>query len=89
LEKAADILQNFETHWEKAMGNPAEQQRLINLIFERIWIKNNEVSSVCLRPNYHVTFYQDGSDGIRMLAGKIPVSVVTLRITNREALTHQ
>lgn len=39
LEKAADILQNFETHWEEATGNPADQQRLINLIFERIWIK--------------------------------------------------
>lgn len=65
LEKAADILTNFETHWENAKGNPTEQQHLLHLIFERIWIKNNEVSSVCLRPNYHVTFYQSGSDGIR------------------------
>ena len=65
LEAAADILKNFEAHWEKAADNPVEQQRLMNLIFERIWIKNNEVASVCLRPNYHVTFYQHGSDGIR------------------------
>jgi hypothetical protein len=33
LEVAADILQNFEKHWEKAAGNPAEQQRLMHLIF--------------------------------------------------------
>ena len=73
LETAADILTNFESHWEKAEGNPTEQQRLMHLIFERIWIKNNEVASVCLRPNYHVTFYQSGSDGHRLLAGKIPI----------------
>ena len=65
LEVAADILQNFDKHWEKAADNPEEQQRLMHLIFERIWIKNNEVASVCLRPNYHVTFYQLGSDGDR------------------------
>ena len=76
LETAADILTNFESHWGKAEGNPTEQQRLMQLIFERIWIKNNEVVSVCLRPNYHVTFYQSGSDGRRMLAGKIPVKLL-------------
>jgi hypothetical protein len=65
LEKAADILTNFAAYWEKAEGDPKEQQRQLHLIFERIWIKNNEVTSVCLRPNYHVTFYQSGSDGIR------------------------
>ncbi len=65
LETAADILTNFEKYWEKAEKDPTEQQRLLHLIFERIWIKNNEVASVCLRPNYHVTFYQSGSDGIR------------------------
>ena len=65
LEAAAGLLEHFETHWKKADGNPAEQQRLIHLIFERILIKNNEIASVCLRPNYHVTFYQLGSDGDR------------------------
>ena len=39
LETAADILTNFESHWEKTEGNPTEQQRLMHLIFKRIWIK--------------------------------------------------
>ena len=56
---------NIESRQDKAKGNLTEQQRLMHLIFERVWIKNNEVASVCLRPNYHVTFYQSGSDGIR------------------------
>ena len=39
LETAADILTNFEKHWAKAENDPTEQQRLMHLIFERIWIK--------------------------------------------------
>ena len=50
----------------------------MHLIFERIWIKNNEVVSVCLRPNYHVTFYQSEDDGIRLLAGKIPIMLAAV-----------
>jgi hypothetical protein len=37
-EAAADLLEDL-THWETAAENPAEQQRLIHLIFERIRIK--------------------------------------------------
>ncbi len=62
---AADVLTNFDSHWAKAENDPNEQQRLLHLIFERVWIKENAVVSVCVRPNYHVTFYQSGSDGIR------------------------
>jgi site-specific DNA recombinase len=65
LEAAADLLTNFEQHWAKAENDPEEQQRLLHLIFERIWVKENAVVAVSLRPNYHVTFYQSGSDGIR------------------------
>lgn len=78
LEVAADILQNFDKHWEKAADNPEEQQRLMHLIFEHIGIKNNAVVSVCLRPNYHVTFYQSGSDGRESLSGNF--FLVTLLI---------
>ena len=74
---AADMLTHFDTYWKKAENEPEEQHRLMHLIFERIWVKENAVVTVCLRPNYHVTvyrtgnlptdvphiFYQSGSDG--------------------------
>ena len=84
LEAAAGLLEHFETHWKKAEGNPAEQQRLIHLIFERIWIKNNEIASVCLRPNYHVTFYQLGSDGRRLLSGNFFLVFLLIPVTQSD-----
>jgi len=83
LETAADILTNFESHWEKAEGNPTEQQQLLHLIFERIWIKNNEVVSVCLRPNYHVTFYQSGSDWRESLSGNFFLVILLMPATHQ------
>ncbi len=62
---AAGNLTNFDSYWAKAENDPEEQHRLLHLIFERIEVKENAVASVCLQPNYHVTFYQSGSDGIR------------------------
>jgi hypothetical protein len=50
----------------------------MHLIFERIWIKNSEVVSVCLRPNYHVTFCQSGSDGRRLLSGNFFLVVLPI-----------
>ena len=66
----------------------------MHLIFERIWVKENAVVTVCLRPNYHVTvyrtgnlptdvphiFYQSGSDGHPPLITiwKVLVAPVTL-----------
>jgi len=81
LEAAADLLEHFEAHWEKAAENSVEQQRLIHLIFERIWIKNNEIAAVCLRPNYHVTFYQLGSDGRRLLSGNFFLVILLIPAT--------
>ena len=58
---AADMLTHFDTYWKKAENEPEEQHRLMHLIFERIWVKENAVVTVCLRPNYHVTVYRTGN----------------------------
>ena len=78
---AADLIEHFGAYWEAAGGQPAEQERLLKLMVERVWVEDDRVVRLCLRPNLHVTAgldakrpteivvdlecYQNGSDGIR------------------------
>ncbi len=55
LETAADVLENFEYHWNTTNGNPQLQRNLLQLIVARIWVRGDRVVAMSLRPNYHVT----------------------------------
>jgi hypothetical protein len=55
LETAADMLANFEHHWNAFADDPKAQQQLLQLIVGRVWVKGNRVVTLSLRPNYHVT----------------------------------
>lgn len=55
LAVAADLLENFGEHWDAADGNRKEQQRLIQLIVSRVWVKDRQIVAMSLRPNYHIT----------------------------------
>ena len=52
---AADLLENFEAHWEATGGDRKEQQRLIQLVVARVWVREEKVVAMSLRPNYHIT----------------------------------
>ena len=54
LAVAADLLSNFESHWEATGGDRKEQRRLVQLIVARVWTRGQQVVTVSLRPNYHV-----------------------------------
>ncbi|MCQ3931354.1 MAG: hypothetical protein DPW16_12930 [Chloroflexi bacterium] len=55
LRIAADVLENFEAHWDATKGDRKAQQDLINLIVARVWVKDGDVVAMSLRPNYHIT----------------------------------
>ncbi len=55
LETAADLLEHFTAHWEATNGDRQQQQRLIQLIVARVWIRGDKVVGLSLRPNFHVT----------------------------------
>ena len=78
LERAADLLENFQVHWKKLDGNPEAQHELIKLIVERVYIRDEKVVAMTLRSNYHLVLghnvngptyhqvdplYAHGSDG--------------------------
>jgi DNA invertase Pin-like site-specific DNA recombinase len=54
LEIAADMLTNFEKHWNTLAHDPKAQQELLQLIVARVWVHGERVVGLSLRPNYHV-----------------------------------
>ncbi len=77
LEAAADILTNFDEYWTRAQDDPGEQQRMLHMIFERIWAEDTRVASVSLRPTYHVAFYRSGNAGADTGNLKIEIAIPT------------
>jgi hypothetical protein len=69
LAKAADLLENFRVHWQAAGGDRKEQQRLIQLIVARVWIRDETVVAMSLRPNYHITLGMESKKPTRILVG--------------------
>jgi len=85
LERAADILENFKSHWERLEGNPEGQYELLKIIVERVYVRDERVVAMTLRSNYHLVLghningptyhqvdplYAHGSDGLGYLSGR-------------------
>jgi hypothetical protein len=54
LAQAADLLENFAKHWDQCLGDTDAQHELVNLIVERIYVRDEEVVALTLKSNYHV-----------------------------------
>jgi hypothetical protein len=54
LEQAADLLENFKTHWERLEGNEEGRHELVKLIVEKVYIQDENVVAMTLRSNYHL-----------------------------------
>ena len=83
LEQAADLLANFEKHWERLAGNDEAQHDLVKLIVDRVYVQDKSVVAMTLHSNYHLVLnhkangptefsvdplvFTHGSDGIRSL----------------------
>jgi hypothetical protein len=86
LAFAMDLLAHFGDYREAAKGKPDEQEQLLKLILVRVWVEDDQVVKLCLRPNFHITAglgtrrpteitvdlqcYQNRSDGRRSLSGR-------------------
>lgn len=80
LEQAADMLENFQGHWERLEGDEESRHELIKLLVERVYVEDERVVAMTLRSNYHLVLghnvngptpyevdplYTCGSDGDR------------------------
>lgn len=54
LERAAELLENFTSHWERLNGDPESQHELVKLIVERAYVEDEKVVAMTLRSNYHL-----------------------------------
>ncbi|MEO1291147.1 MAG: hypothetical protein AAFV93_25725 [Chloroflexota bacterium] len=56
LKSATDIIDNFASHWDSTTDRGV-QEKLLNLIVQRLWVRGNDVTTILLHPNYylHVT----------------------------------
>ncbi len=81
LAQAADLLDNFPSHWERLKDDAEGRQELIKLIVERVYVNDKQIVAMTLRSNYHLVLghkvngpteftvdpflYRSGSDGDR------------------------
>jgi DNA invertase Pin-like site-specific DNA recombinase len=79
LEQAANLLNEFGTHWKRLEGKPKAQRDLVKLIVQRVYIEGKDVVAMTLCSNYHLVLgnnvkgptefsvdpfvYTSGSDG--------------------------
>ena len=54
LEQAADMLNNFRSHWERLDGDEESRHDLVKLIVERVYVQDDRVVAMTLRSNYHL-----------------------------------
>lgn len=57
LERAAEIIADFSTHWDKLGDDRKKQAELIQLIVRRVWVADNQVVGISLRPDFYIPIY--------------------------------
>ncbi len=54
LEQAADLLANFQSHWERLEGDEDARHELVKLIVKRVYVQDEKIVAMTLRSNYHL-----------------------------------
>ena len=62
LIEAHRLLKNFSKEWSEA--DAEGKQRLFNLILERVWVCDDHLCAIMLRPSYYVSVHQALKDGM-------------------------
>lgn len=62
LALAADLLENFATHWEACGSDIEKQHQLIELIVERVYVECDKVVAVTLKSDYHIVLGHNGDE---------------------------
>ena len=62
LIEAHRTLKEFPTKWKEA--DAEGRQRLLNLILQRVWVCDDQLCAIMLRPSYYVSVHQAIKDGM-------------------------
>ena len=76
-------MENFRTHWEAGKGDRKQQAELKKLIVGRVWVKNDQVVALSLRPNYHVSLGLESTKPT-----EIPVGSDFVQARERRGVVH-
>ena len=53
LDRAVDMLNNFDQFWNECEGDIERQRRLLSLILERVYVDGQNVKAITLKSDYH------------------------------------
>lgn len=53
LERAADLIENFTSRWKEIEDDRDAQKELIHLIVSKVWVRDDRVTIILVRPNFH------------------------------------
>lgn len=62
LERAADMLANFQHYWEGCNDDPEAQHNLIKLIVDRVYVEDENVVAMTLKADYHVVLGHNANE---------------------------
>lgn len=54
LERAADLVDNFESYWEQCGDDTEAQSELVKKIVERVYVDGDDIVAITLRSNCHL-----------------------------------
>ncbi|MEO8393378.1 MAG: recombinase family protein [Chloroflexota bacterium] len=62
LDQAADLLENFRTHWDDCKEDIEKQHQLVKLIVERVYVEDDVVVAMTLKSDYHIVLGHKGNE---------------------------
>jgi len=71
FQNAVDTLREFPKHWKRLEGKEEAQHDLIKLIVERVYVKDDTVTAVTLRSNYHLVLGHDVKEPTEVPVGSV------------------
>ena len=77
LQQAADLLRRFPQEWKALEGDDEARHRLVELIVERIYAKDDEVVAMTLRSNFHLVLGHKMNEPTDFSIGSSPGGVYT------------
>jgi hypothetical protein len=104
LQQAADMLENFQKHWDRLEGDDESRHDLVKLIVDRVYVLDDKVVAMTLNSNYHLVLnhktngptefsvdplgYTYGSDGDGALTCKTMVVMFLPRYFGQKHLSN-
>jgi hypothetical protein len=70
-QAAADLIDNFRTHFEECQGDVTDQNRLIGRIVERVFVEGKRVAAIMFKAECHMVLHYGGEIARYYIGGEL------------------